>query len=96
VKLRFPASIPYLVPALKLGAAQAVVGTIVAEISIGLKGGIGRLIIDYFQKASGDPSRVFTAFLGAAALGLVVAGLVGLVELVLTRNLPSAQHRGAK
>lgn len=90
VKLRLPASIPFLVPALKLGAAQAVVGTIVAEISIGLKGGIGRLIIDYFQKASGDPSRVFTAFIGAAALGLVVAGFVAVAELILTRHLPNA------
>jgi NitT/TauT family transport system permease protein len=91
VKLRLPASVPFLLPALKLGAAQAVVGTIVAEISIGLKGGIGRLIIDYFQKASGDPSRVFTAFIGAAALGLVVAGFVAVVELILNRNLPTSQ-----
>ncbi len=94
VKLRLPASIPYLVPALKLGAAQAVVGTIVAEISIGLKGGIGRLIIDYFQKASGDPSRVFTAFIGAALLGLVVAALIGLAERALTRHLPKAPAGG--
>ncbi len=94
VKLRLPASIPHLIPALKLGAAQAVVGTIVAEISIGLKGGIGRLIIDYFQKASGDPSRVFTAFMGAAVLGLVVAALVGLAEYILTRHLPKSSAGG--
>ncbi len=44
-KLRFPASVPYLVPALKVSAAAAVVGTVVAQISTGDRGGIGRLII---------------------------------------------------
>jgi NitT/TauT family transport system permease protein len=90
-KLRLPASVPYLMPAFKLGASASVVGAIVSEISTGTPGGIGRLIIDYFQKATGDPSRVFTAFTGAAALGLVVAGLVGLLERVLTRHHPKEQ-----
>ena len=40
-----PASVPYLLPALRLGAATAVVGAIVAEVSTGTKGGIGRMII---------------------------------------------------
>ena len=87
-RLRFPASIPYLVPAFKLAASASVVGAIVSEISTGTPGGIGRLIIDYFQKATGDPSRVFTAFIGAAALGLFVASLVGLFERAITRNRP--------
>ncbi|MFM8948115.1 MAG: ABC transporter permease, partial [Acidimicrobiaceae bacterium] len=46
-KLRFPAAVPFMVPAFKLGASGAVVGVVVAEISTGLKGGIGRLIIEY-------------------------------------------------
>jgi NitT/TauT family transport system permease protein len=86
-KLRFPTAVPHLMPALKLAAAASVVGAIVSEISIGLPGGIGRLIIDYFQKASGDPSRVFTAFIGAACLGLLVAGLISVAERVLTRRM---------
>jgi NitT/TauT family transport system permease protein len=94
-KLRLPASIPHVLPAMKLAAAASVVGAVVSEISIGLKGGIGRLIIDYFQKASGDPSRVFTAFIGAALLGLVVAALVRLVEVFLTRNLGGGRRLGA-
>jgi NitT/TauT family transport system permease protein len=95
VKLRLPASVPHVLPAMKLAAAASVVGAVVSEISIGLKGGIGRLIIDYFQKASGDPSRVFTAFIGAALLGLVVAGLVRFVEVFLTRNLGGDRRLGA-
>ena len=87
-KLRFPAALPYLIPALKLAAAASIVGTIVAEISSGTSGGVGRLILDYFQKATGDPARVFTAFIGASALGLVVAGLIALLETFVMRNRP--------
>jgi NitT/TauT family transport system permease protein len=86
-KLRLPSAVAHLMPALKLAAAASVVGAIVSEISIGLQGGIGRLIIDYFQKASGDPAPVFTAFIGAALLGLTVSALVSLAEKLLTRNV---------
>ncbi len=91
IKLRFPSAIAYLLPALRLAAAASIVGTIVAEISSGMAGGIGRLILDYFQKATGDPARVFTAFLGAAALGLIVAGLISLLERALLRNRPNVE-----
>lgn len=90
-KLRFPAAIAYLLPALKLAAAASIVGAIVAEISSGMAGGIGRLILDYFQKATGDPARVFTAFLGAAALGLIVASLINALEKLLLRNRPKVE-----
>lgn len=44
---------------------------------------MGRLIIEYAQSATGDPSRMYTAILGASALGLVAA--VGLLDLALRR-----------
>ena len=87
-KLRFPAALPYIVPALKLAATASVVGVVVAEISTGLAGGIGRLIIEYAREATSDPAKVFTAVFGAAALGLVLAGIVALVDLVGMRNRP--------
>jgi len=87
-KLRFPAAVPFIVPALKLGASGAVVGVVVAEISTGLKGGIGRLIIEYAREATGDPAKVFTAVFGAAALGLTMSGLVAFSDLFLMRNRP--------
>jgi NitT/TauT family transport system permease protein len=65
-----------------------VVGVVVAEISTGLRGGIGRLIIEYAREATSDPAKVFTAVFGAAALGLVMAGLVALLDFVLMRNRP--------
>src|SRR3954453_4582201 len=90
LRLKLPSSVPYLVPALRLAAAAAVIGTIVAEISTGLPDGIGRLIITYSQQATGDPSRVYAAVIGAAALGLAAAAAVTVVDLALWRY-----HRGA-
>ena len=88
-RLKLPASVPYLIPALRLAAASAVVGAIVAEISTGIRGGIGRLVIEYSREATSDPAKVWTAFLGAALLGLVVAGLVALVDGALARYRPA-------
>jgi NitT/TauT family transport system permease protein len=87
-KLRFPAALPFMVPALKLAATASVVGVVVAEISTGLAGGIGRLIIEYAREATSDPAKVFTAVFGAAALGLVMFAIVTVVDLVGMRNRP--------
>jgi NitT/TauT family transport system permease protein len=87
-KVRFPASVPHLVPALRLAAAAAVVGAIVAEISTGQRGGIGRLILEYSRSGTSDPAKVYTAILAAAVLGLVVAGLIGVFERWAMRNRP--------
>jgi len=86
IKLRLPASLPYLFPALRLAGAAAVVGAVVGEISTGTRGGIGRLLIEYSREATSDPAKVYTAMLGAALLGLVVAGTVALLELPLMRH----------
>jgi NitT/TauT family transport system permease protein len=88
LKMRLPAALPYLVPALKLGANAAVVGSIVAELSTGLRGGIGRLILEYMRESTGDPAKVFTAVFGAAALGLVMAGLIAVADGFVSRNRP--------
>jgi NitT/TauT family transport system permease protein len=77
-----------MVPAFKLAASASVIGVVVAEISTGLKGGIGRLIIEYAREATGDPAKVFTAVFGAALLGLAMAGLVAAFDLYVMRNRP--------
>jgi NitT/TauT family transport system permease protein len=87
-KLRFPAAVPFLIPALKLGAAASVIGVVVAEISTTLKGGLGRLIIEYARQATSDPAIVYTALFGTAVLGLAMAGLVAALDMVLMRNRP--------
>jgi len=83
VKLRFPAAVPYLLPALRLGAANAVIGAVVAEVSTGLQGGIGRILIQFAGQASGDPSKAWGPIFGAIVLGLVAAGSVALLGVIL-------------
>jgi NitT/TauT family transport system permease protein len=87
-RLRFPASLAYLVPALKVSAASAVVGTVVAEISTGVRGGIGRMMVEYARETTAQPAKVYVAVFGAIAVGLVAAAFVSFLDLVLTRNLP--------
>ncbi|QBS45598.1 ABC transporter permease [Nocardia sp. CS682] len=83
--LRLPAAVPHLLPALRLAAAASVIGAVVAEISTGTAGGIGRQIIVFSQQATGDASRLYAAVLAAALLGVVVTAVVGVAELALRR-----------
>ncbi|WP_394553444.1 ABC transporter permease [Agromyces sp. MMS24-JH15] len=83
-RLRLPASVPFLIPALRLAAANAVVGTVVAEISVGFSGGIGRLILETAVAASSDPAKPWAPIFGAVLLGLVAAGFVALLAAFLT------------
>lgn len=87
-KLRFPAAVPHIVPALKLAATLSVVGVIVSEISTGIRGGIGRAVISYLQASTGDPAKLYAAIVGAAALGLALFGLIVLIDVVVMRNRP--------
>lgn len=83
IRLRLPASVPYLVPAMRLAAANAVVGAVVAEISVGFNAGIGRLILETAVAASSDPAKPWAPILGAVLLGLVAAGFVMLLASFL-------------
>lgn len=88
LKLRFPASVPYLIPALKLAATASVVGAIVGEISAGLRGGLGRLLIDYAQQYLTDPERLYCAVIAAGVLGILFVGLIDVLDRVLMRGRP--------
>lgn len=91
-RLRFPAAVPYLLPALRLAAANAVVGAVVAEVSTGLQGGIGRLVIQYAGQASGDPAKAWAPIAGAVALGLIAAGSVALLGIIF-RNYRRSEEQ---
>jgi len=78
-KLRLPAAVPYLLPALRLAAANAVVGAVVAEVSIGMRGGLGRMLLQLAQSASADPALPWAPIFGAVLLGLIAAGSVALL-----------------
>lgn len=85
VTLRLPASVPYLLPAVRLAAINAVVGTVVAEVSIGLRGGIGRSIVEFAASGSSDPAKQWSPIFGAILMGLVAAGFVSVIGLLLRR-----------
>jgi NitT/TauT family transport system permease protein len=86
--LRFPSAVPFIAPSLRVAGAAAVVGVIVAEISLGLAAGVGRLIIAYGREASTDPPKLFSAVFGAAALGILMSMLVVAIDKYLRRNHP--------
>lgn len=83
LRLRLPAAVPHILPALRLAAASAVVGAVVAEVSIGMRGGIGRMLIQLAGQASSDPAAPWGPTFGSIALGLVAAGTVALVGVGL-------------
>lgn len=86
-KLRFPAAVPSIIPGVKLAATASVIGVIVSEISTGVRG-VGFAALTYSQKATSDPAQLYTAVFGAAALGLLMFGLIVAVESYLMRNRP--------
>jgi NitT/TauT family transport system permease protein len=92
VRLRLPASMPYLFSAFKLAATAAVVGAIVGEISAGVPGGIGRLILDFASRYTTGPERLYVSVMGAALLGILAFGLVVLAQ----RFVRSAQVQEAE
>ncbi|WP_157156585.1 MULTISPECIES: ABC transporter permease subunit [unclassified Diaminobutyricimonas] len=83
IRLRLPAAVPYILPALRLAAASAVIGAVVAEVSTGLQGGIGRILIQYAGQASGDPAKAWGPIFGSIVLGLVAAGSIALLGVIL-------------
>src|SRR5215204_710842 len=93
-KLRFPAAVPRMLPALRLAATASVIGVVVAEISTGLRGGVGRLVIEDARQSSGDPAKMYTAMLGAAVLGLTMVGVVGTFEYGVNRRRPPVPEGG--
>ncbi len=86
VTLRFPASQPYLIPAFKLAASLSVVGAIVGEISAGVPGGIGRVILDFSTRYSTGPGRLYAAVIASALLGVFVFALTALAERIVLKG----------
>lgn len=90
LKLRLPASLPYLFTALKISATASVVGAIVGEAPGGIQDGLGRAIIDYNQTYITGPEKLWAAILVTALLGIVFYALVRLAELWALRGRAQA------
>lgn len=87
--LRFPSSIPYLFPSLKIGVAAALVGTIVAELPTGAQSGLGaRLLAGSYY---GKTIQIWSALLAAAALAATLVAIIGLIERITLKRLGAAK-----
>ena len=87
-KLRLPAAVPYLAPAMRLAGSAAVFGVVVSELSVGLTNGVGYLILAYLSEGTSRPAKVFTAVAGTIVLGLLMAILITAADRYFTRNRP--------
>ena len=85
-KVRFPAALPYLFTAFKISATASVVGAIVGEEPTGIRGGLGRAILQFNTQYSSGPEKLWAVVLVAAAVGIAFFILVRVVELVVLRN----------
>ncbi|MGF1502784.1 MAG: ABC transporter permease [Paracoccaceae bacterium] len=87
-KLRLPAALPFLFPALKIAVAAALVGAIVGELPTGAQGGFGARMLNgsYY----GQVLIIWSALVGAAICAGGLVGLIGLAERLALRR-----HRGA-
>lgn len=86
IKLRFPASLPYLFTALKISATSSVIGAIVAELPVGSSAGLGSAIINGAQYNTFQPAYLWATIIAAAALGLTFYGVIALVERRIVRS----------
>ncbi|MGA9254800.1 MAG: ABC transporter permease subunit [Roseobacter sp.] len=85
LKLRLPASVPYLFTSLKVGIAAALVGTIVGELPTGAISGLGARILigDQF----GTPLAIWSALFAAAFLAGMLVTLLDLTQRVALRRM---------
>ena len=82
--LRFPASLPFLFPALRVGIAAGLVGAMVAELPTGAQAGLGaRLLTGSYY---GQTVQIWSALVMSALLGLVLTAIMAGIETLALRN----------
>jgi len=86
LKLRLPASLPYLFTSLKVAATASVIGAIVAELPAGSKNGIGVVILNAAQYYNSRPAALYAAVLVAGLVGICFYGIVALAEYLIVRE----------
>jgi len=92
VKLRFPASLPYLFTALRISATASVIGAIVGELPVGSRYGMGVVIINAAQYYNWHPANLWAAILVSALIGIAFYHAVALIERRVLRWQPATGH----
>ncbi len=90
LKLRLPASLPYLFTALKIAATASIVGAIIGEGPGGIANGLGRVIITFNQYYITGPEKLWASIIAAGLLGVTFYLIVRLVEVLVLRGRPGA------
>jgi len=90
LRLRFPASMPYLFTALRISATASVIGAIVGELPVGSRYGMGVVIINAAQYYNWRPANLWAAILVSSLIGIAFYRVVALVEDRAVRWRPAA------
>ena len=84
-KLRAPSSMPFFFASMKIGAAAALVGAIVAEVTKSEDGGLGaRLLAGSYY---GQTVQIWATLFVAAALSGALVGIIGLIGRLTLRRM---------
>ena len=86
LKVRLPASLPYLFTALKIAAAAAIVGTIIGEGPGGVPQGLGRAILNFNQQYITGPEKLWATIFVTAVVGIVFFMAVRVAEILVLRS----------
>lgn len=75
--LRFPKSLPFIFPALKISTTLSVVGAVIAEFT-GSSRGLGHLIVNasYYL----DTSLMFSGIISVSIIGMAFFGVIAFIE----------------
>ncbi len=85
VKLRLPASMPYLFTSMKVAIAISVVGAIVGELPTGAVAGLGaRLLAGSYY---GQTVQIWSALIMASVLAASLVGLVSLLNYFVLKRM---------
>ena len=85
LKLRAPSSAPFFFASMKIGAAAALVGAVVAEVTKSEDGGLGaRLLAGSYY---GQTVQIWAALLTAAALSAALVAVIGLAGRMTLRRM---------
>ena len=88
VKLRIPASFPFLFTALKIAAPASVVGAIIGELPSSIQDGLAGAILNFNQYYITSPESLWATNIIAATLGILFFSIVAIAERLLVRRAP--------
>jgi len=88
LKLRIPASFPFLFTALKIAAPASVVGAIIGELPSSIQDGLAGAILNFNQYYITSPESLWATNIIAAGLGIIFFSVVAIAERLLVRRAP--------